>query len=169
MYDREIVVRGLNNDYEYFIDYNHPLATGNSGRVYVHRHNASIYRGKWLSKEEQVHHIDGDKLNNHYSNLLICSAAEHTNIHRGRNEDLICKTCNNSFHPTSSSQVYCSKKCSGASQVINKSLTKELLDSLIPNNTWTSLGKLFGYSDVGIKKRAKSLGCIIPERVKKRA
>lgn len=35
------------------------------------------------SKKEQIHHIDGDKLNNDFDNLVLCSVSEHTKIHKG--------------------------------------------------------------------------------------
>lgn len=37
--------------------------------------------GRPLTPDETVHHIDGDKLNNHISNLQILSRSEHTRLH----------------------------------------------------------------------------------------
>jgi len=51
MYNKEISIKGLNLGYEYFIDYEHPLATGNSGRILLHRHNISIKLGRWISSD----------------------------------------------------------------------------------------------------------------------
>lgn len=47
--------------------------------------------GYWpdTSKGEQVHHIDGDKLNNNYSNLLLVDVANHSVIHK-KYEQLTC-------------------------------------------------------------------------------
>lgn len=39
-YNSKIIIQGTNLGYYYFIDKNHPLATGNSGRVLLHRHIA---------------------------------------------------------------------------------------------------------------------------------
>ena len=39
---------------------------------------------------EQIHHIDGDKLNNKFENLVLVYVAEHTRIHK-RYEDLVFK------------------------------------------------------------------------------
>jgi len=47
------------------------------------------------------------------------------------------------------------------------SITKDVLDPLILKHSWTVLGSMFGYSDNGIKKRAKALGCTIPVRNKR--
>ncbi len=43
---------------------------------------------------EQIHHIDGDKLNNNFNNLVLCTAAEHTEIHK-KYEQLVCKLIKN--------------------------------------------------------------------------
>ena len=41
-------------------------------------------------QNEQIHHIDGDKLNNNFDNLVLCSVSEHTKIHKSY-EALTCK------------------------------------------------------------------------------
>lgn len=41
-------------------------------------------------KNEQIHHIDGDKLNNNFHNLVLCSVSEHTKIHKSY-ENLVYK------------------------------------------------------------------------------
>lgn len=160
--DREYTVSGLNKGYEYFIDYTHPLATGNSGRVYVHRHIASVLSNRWLTSTEVVHHIDENKQNNRPDNLVVLSTAEHSALHKGGAlAPLPCITCKTLFIPTSRKQKMCSRVCFGTSQVLNTSITKEILDELIPKTSWVALGRLFGYSDNGIKKRAIALGCDI--------
>lgn len=161
VYNKEVVIAGSNNGYYYFIDYTHPLATGNSGRVYLHRHLASIYQGNWISSDEQVHHIDEIKTNNAEDNLLICSASEHAELHKGSLPLKICVLCGSEFKALELSQKYCSAKCRTNSNVKDASITKEVLDALIPTMSWVALGKMFGYTDNGIKKRAKSLGCTI--------
>lgn len=37
--------------------------------------------GRRLGPGEIVHHVDGDKLNNHQSNLLVCSRSYHNWLH----------------------------------------------------------------------------------------
>lgn len=51
----------------------HPFASmkGAKGRVAVHRLRMAESLGRPLRKDESVHHIDGDKLNNHLSNLQL--------------------------------------------------------------------------------------------------
>jgi hypothetical protein len=51
-------------------------------RELEHRYVVSQSLGRKLKKEESVHHIDGDKLNNDISNLILCSKSEHAEIHK---------------------------------------------------------------------------------------
>lgn len=157
--------------YEYFLDKTHPLSHKNTGKVYLHRHLMSIKLGRWLTPEEIVHHIDGNKSNNSLHNLEVLSKKEHAHLHQGTVEytELSCPVCGTLFKVNSVTahlRKHCSEKCSKFSQIKDKTITKELLDELIPTTTWVELGKIFGYSDVGIKKRAKALGCTIPVRRK---
>lgn len=166
MYHKEIVVSdslAAGGRYKYFIDKDHPLAMS-GGMVYLHRHIASLKVGRWLTADEHVHHIDGDACNNEPSNLEILSSSEHGKRHRPILNDCICKQCGIRFSPDRATQVFCSPNCSSASLIKNAELTKEVLDALIPTTSWVELGEIFNYSDVGIKKRAIALGCIIPKR-----
>ena len=157
------------NQYIYFIDYLHPLAVGNSGKVYLHRHNASITLGRWLTSEEHVHHIDGNRQNNIPNNLQVLTNDEHNKIHHPSSlKELTCIICSTTYIQTEVDQKYCSTKCGDLSRVKNREITKELLDELIPKMSWVALGKLFGYSDNGIKKRARALGCTIPTRLRRK-
>ena len=173
MYDKKIVLSdNLKNGYQYFLDKDHTLAPAGDSRVLLHRHIMSIHLGRWLTKEEHVHHIDGNKLNNSIENLEVLSNKEHAERHYGAAKynhesqrayaEYTCKHCSTAFRPLKRSQhLFCSEKCSHSFTVKDKTITKELLDELIPVTSWTALGKMFGYSDNGIKKRAKALGCDI--------
>jgi hypothetical protein len=172
MYNKIIVPLGsLKAGYVQFRDHSHPLAY-DDGSVYMHRHVASIKLNRWITTDEHVHHIDGDKLNNSEENLITVSSAEHARIHSPGNEygpdersleEYDCVCCGSGFYPLKSSKTkkFCSHKCFGEYAVKNKELTKEVLDALIPTTSWRAIGLMFGYSDNGIKKRAISLGCNI--------
>ena len=162
-YTKEIVLCADNCGYACFMDKEHPLSH-ETGRTYYHRHVASMKYGRWLTPEEQVHHIDGNKKNNHPENLIVLSVTEHSLLHKGEITEKECLYCKRLFLPQSNRIKYCSDLCVRADRVKDKEITKELLDELIPKFSWVALGSMFGYSDNGIKKRAKALGCIIPKR-----
>ena len=49
---------------------------------YAHRLIMSRILGRPLHRAEVVHHIDGDKLNNVPSNLVVMTRSEHVKLHR---------------------------------------------------------------------------------------
>ena len=50
-------------------------------KIDEHRYIMEQILGRKLTKDEVVHHIDGNKLNNDPSNLQVMSRAEHTRLH----------------------------------------------------------------------------------------
>jgi hypothetical protein len=58
----------------------HPYADS-AGYVMEHRLIVEKQLGKYLEKEYDVHHIDGDNRNNDPSNLLVLTRKEHARIH----------------------------------------------------------------------------------------
>lgn len=73
------------------IEDDHPFASmgrrhSTRGSLYVREHRLvmATHLGRPLAPEEQVHHIDEDKLNNRIENLqLFATAAEHSRHHMG--------------------------------------------------------------------------------------
>ena len=53
----------------------------NKGYISEHRLIAEQIIGRYLNKDEVVHHINGDKKDNRPSNLLVLSKTEHKKIH----------------------------------------------------------------------------------------
>lgn len=58
----------------------HPNANV-TGYVYEHVYKASLALRRGLKKGEVVHHVDGDPSNNESSNLLVCTAKYHSQLH----------------------------------------------------------------------------------------
>jgi hypothetical protein len=165
MYNKVLIVK-LDKalGYEYFIDYAHPLATGNSGRVYLHRHIASLKVKRWLTANEHVHHMDEDKTNNTEDNLVILTAEEHHKIHNQTDRiTKVCPVCDDLFTvvPSHSHAVNCSAACAGIA-CTKVFISKEELEPKLWYMTAQHLGKIYGLSDKGIIKKAKSLGCKMP-------
>lgn len=165
MYNKDIQEKiDIANGYVYFIDYEHPLATGNSGRVYLHRHVLSIKLGRWLTPSEQVHHIDENKLNNNPSNLQCLTASEHGSLHNSSERFAkICPVCLNTFEVVKSglARVTCSYLCARKKNE-RIEISKEELEKLIWGMPYYKVAELIGLSDKGVVKKAKSLGCKIP-------
>ena len=53
----------------------------NGKRVDTHHHVMEEILGRKLAKDEVVHHLDGNKLNNDPSNLQVMTRAEHSRLH----------------------------------------------------------------------------------------
>ena len=57
-----------------------------SGWLYEHVYIATLDLGRPLRSDEEVHHLDGDKQNNHVSNLIVLTKSGHTKLHRWLND-----------------------------------------------------------------------------------
>lgn len=71
-----------------------------NGYEYTHRLVAMRAIGRPLREDENVHHFDGDKLNNALSNLVVLSGSAHTSLHAARVEEKLSQIAwlkNNGF------------------------------------------------------------------------
>lgn len=115
--------------YQYFMDKEHPLAS-KIGRVYYHRHVASLKIGRWLSKDEVVHHRDSNRVNNDWGNLEILGVTGHHFKHHPEVLIKPCKSCGKSFQGDQNRQLFCSVQC--AHIPLKKfSISREALQDLV--------------------------------------
>jgi len=137
----------------YFMDSGHPLSS--NGKVYYHRHAASMYLGRWLRKDEHVHHKDGDKLNNSRANLEVLSSSQHCALHNPvRRETIICPVCGSVCGIDS--KKYCSVKCWGLSQRRAERPSVAMLLNDVELLGYCGTGRKYGVSDNAIRHWLKS-------------
>jgi hypothetical protein len=67
---------------EPYIHSDYYVRSENGKKIWVHIEVAEEKLGRKLKEKEMVHHIDGNKLNNHHNNLYVCrDRKEHQQIH----------------------------------------------------------------------------------------
>lgn len=164
MYSKEIrPAQDKTLKYFYFMDKEHPLSDA-KGRVWLHRHVASISLGRWLVRSEVVHHIDGDRENNSPENLTVTTQSEHAKIHHPTAKPSICRQCGGGFQKHAG-QKTCSIKCKALAE--NKTLclvSKQSLEKLVWNKPTTKVAAELGVSDSAVGKMCRKLGVKKPPR-----
>lgn len=155
-------VRDDYRGYQYFCDVRHPLAHKN-GRVWYHRHVASVKINRWLERGEHVHHIDSNTRNNSPENLVVLSNLEHQKIHKGELGVRACEACGTTFEPDNQRSKFCSVKCMGAgSRRFNISSAE--LAALVWEIPSAQIAKRHGVDGTAVVKRCKLLGIKKPPR-----
>ena len=88
------------------------------------RYLMSVHKGRYLTKEEHVDHINGNKTDDRIENLQILSQAENNRKSNLRIIELTCPVCKKSFTRTASQvnsrkhrikegTICCSRSCGG--------------------------------------------------------
>lgn len=67
---------------EYICSQGYKVIGKSKNRITEHRKVMQEYLGRELTSDEIVHHIDGNKLNNDISNLVLTTRSEHIEEHR---------------------------------------------------------------------------------------
>ena len=94
--------------------YGHKLTRlpGSRRLVPVHRLVVELAIGRQLQPYEIIHHRDGNKQYNHFSNLEMVTDPQHKVRHGGGRTTTICPACRASFsHPKAKQRTFCSNSC----------------------------------------------------------
>lgn len=125
----------------------------------------------------QAHHIDGDRSNNTLENIQILCPNCHSftdNFCRRKhkqNKDMCyfnpkeislkkCPHCEKTFEVKYKEQIYCSKQCASFSKRKVVRPTKDELEKLISQKSYTKIGQMFSVSDNTIRKWCKKYGIL---------
>lgn len=157
----------------YVPSYPRPTSSNYDGWQYEHVFIKELELGRFLNSNECVHHLDGNRGNNHPSNLILMTKADHARIHKwismGKVHEVIsekvfrCIICDAVV--LGKKNKYCSKKCVNAAYTTRKvntvglTLNKEILiDLLTEHKNFLEVGKKFNISDNAIRKWCKKFG-----------
>lgn len=75
---------------------NHPRKRNYNGVVYIAEHILVMEKhlGRYLEKDEVVHHINRNRLDNRIENLQVMTHREHSKLHNTKNmSDRVCLIC----------------------------------------------------------------------------
>lgn len=154
----------------------HPQTT-KRGFIQEHRLVAEQIVGRLLTKNEVVHHIDENTLNNNVDNLMVFAAArDHNAFHMGAptwsNDGIIwhsstatkikkCEYCGKLFYPHNtklSDCRFCSVDCVNKAKMKNNDERVNKIQELLYDNNgnFSEVARILGMSANGIKKLLKT-------------
>ena len=148
--------------WEVYVPHN-PMSKTRCGWLLEHRYVMSEHIDRSLTRDDIVHHKDGDKLNNDISNLELTDRVSHGYTHHGgRENDAICKQCGETFTLYRPSTIkakgrgqFCSRECSELFRTTKLKPSKEQLIEDINTLPYTKIGKKYHVSDNAVRKWAK--------------
>ena len=152
--------------YKYIYYPGHPLAN-KAGIVYYHRYVLSVKVGHWLTRSENVHHLDGNRSNNLPDNLMLCTKADHIVHHTYERLGMLaianvsltkkCLSCGKEFKGRKTSQKclarkYCSHACShfATRRVSERNL--DLIRKEIAESNWEKVARKYGVTSNTLRK-----------------
>lgn len=146
------------------------------GWIYEHRLIAEELLGRSLREDEVVHHLDCNKHNNRYDNIIVLASTScHMKLHAwidggakvsgeyvkknitnwGKPKP-ICKMCDSIV--AEHDAIYCSITCSSKDQRTTERPSKEDLIRMVKDMGYSEVGRLYNVSDNAIRKWVKSYG-----------
>ena len=134
--------------------FNHTLNKKNyNGYVYEHRYVMECAIGRPLTKEENVHHKDGNKLNNDINNLELTTRAEHVHKHYGYQQYATCQICGKKL--SSSRPKLCRECFEYQKRKVKVRPPKEKLLKMISESSVCAVARKYGVTDNAIRKWLK--------------
>lgn len=135
-----------------------------TGYLYEHIFVAEQMIGRSLHENEVVHHLDGNKLNNRRSNLIVIHRAVHKKLHDWLDQNVVnfsvtsipvpvCIVCEETLQEKE--VTCCSRECVAAHQKRAVWPSKDVLKKEIQENSWKELGRKYGVSDNAVRRWAK--------------
>ena len=166
----------MNNGYVEIMMPEHPNARSN-GTILEHRLMAEKKLGRRLTKEETVHHIDGDRNNNDLDNLMVFKTnSDHSAFHKGAkavqdgdvwycpdkgyNNTEICPVCCINYKAKQADMCISCWKTLKYELVYNndKHPSRDVLKDKIRTTSFTHIGKEYGVSGNAVRKWCKFYG-----------
>lgn len=168
------------NGYRLLFLPDHPKAMSNSNWVgYVYEHIVVVEKrmGRPLARNEVVHHLDGNRSNNRWENLLVIDRGQHAKLHAWFNRGApgmetlrrngVDSTNAKEKEPTYcvcgtllqlKQGTYCSRQCVGLAQRKVNHPDAETLKKELATSNYLALGKKYGVSNNAVKKWALQYG-----------
>ena len=136
--------------------------------IYCHREEAEKMLNRKLKETEVVHHIDHNKKNNSWDNLMVFATnADHSAFHKGKQAarledgswkciDVGIRRCTICGNICSSKALYC-HDCYNRKREENSSKpSKEKLLELLLKYSIAKIGKLYGVTGNSVRKWCRS-------------
>ena len=151
------------------------LRAHQDGLVYVHILQAEKYLGRALKTEEVVHHIDGNKTNNAFTNLMVFATSNmHTKYHHhiDAGSDCILRRIDKVWYcydvnPDVSVCLLCGREKDKKAVICKSCYIKKMTAHIPSRNTliqdllslnFVSIGRKYGVSDNAVRKWCKNYG-----------